>query len=754
MGRVDSQRMHVMQTSLFRMPEEAAALKAMNHIADISLQRPSPVLRKHGRESDGDIRSWDTRSSFAKDVQPTLTRPTRKYTRVDSAMSVATGAEDALGDAGLSFGRSFRVGWGPGGILVRPSAGNVLTSKIPVAQDATLSSKLLQHHLSHSPILPDDDGVPFASPLPDSLQFSSFASLFPSTDASAEASMFRLGSALFDPLSLHISSKAASPDIYNRVTLLTRKAALSTWLQHTVAPTVQEDLQTHLAASTPATAFTYLSGNQLERACEAAMDGGFPTLATLISQAGGDDHYRADLREQMDIWIDQKVDTLISRDLRKIYALLAGDFSSDVVQGLDWKRIFGLYLWFAEPLHAPIAQVFNSFTEINSDGSEDLLFSLLRLHSDQTCSLSQILQIRTSTGQLDYTLPWHLYIVLSRCMRVRDFPDRGDARVHHNNTDLDQPEPEPEFEGHSPTADLLTSSYALQLEHLGMIQEAVFVLLHLEASTGRRKAIQDLIIRSAPALDEWNIRGLVGSLKIPLKWVKEAQAIYALNAFTLPSPSFSFISDPSSSSPHPAYTAYELFLAAGNLDRAHDIAVLSLAPDAVLRNDYELLKELFSPFIPFSGDPDRGRVEGWYVRGKTFLDYANIMLRIPVLIPSDSNPVVEGLEPNTIPDAVRATELDDLVRGIPRLIALLPDVLSLAHSGSKSRSEKARTDQTQLKVKHQVALHEMTARLVKVVDRVRPSVLEQVQPQLLDEATKLQHIRASAVSSFVKSIQT
>ncbi|KAJ3813268.1 nuclear protein 96-domain-containing protein [Lentinula aff. lateritia] len=725
---VDSQRMHVMQTSLFRMPEEAAALKEMNQIADSPFPKLTPTLRKHGRESDGDIRSWDTRPSFAKDVQPALTRPTRKYTRVDSTMSVAVGAEDALADAGLSFGRSFRVGWGPGGVLVRPSSGTtVLKSKIPMPASDSLSPKLLQHQLSHSPISPDDGGVPFANPSPEVLLFSSFSSLFPATDASQEASMFRLGSALFDPLSLHLSSQAATPEIRQRVSLLTRKAALSTWLQYAVAPAVQEYLQTHLAASAPAIAFAHLTGNQLERACDVAMDGGNPTLATLIAQAGGDSQYRNDLLEQLEIWTNQKVDTLIDSDLRKIYALLAGDLTVDIVHGLDWKRIFGLYLWFVEPMHTPIAQVFNSFRESTDDGREDLLFSLLRLYSDETCSLSDILQPRTSTGQLNYTIPWHLYIILSRCMRVRDFPDRGDVRHDgHVSIDDDQPEPEPEFEGHSPTADLLTSSYALQLEQQGMVQEAIFVLLHLEGSAGRRKAIQDLLIRSAPMLDEWNIRGLVGSLKIPLRWVKEAQV---------------------------SYVAYELFLAAGNLNRAHDIAILSLAPDAVIRNDYDLLKEIFSPFVPFSGDSDNGRVEGWYVRGKAFLDYADIMTRIPTLIPSEINPVVEGLEPDAVPDAMRAKELDDLVRGIPRLISLLPDVLTLAHSGSKGGSRANRTDAAQLKLKHQVALHEMTARLVKIIDRVRPNAMEQVQPQLLDEATKLLHIRAAATSSFIKSIE-
>jgi nuclear pore complex protein Nup98-Nup96 len=38
--------------------------------------------------------------------------------------------------------------------------------------------------------------------------------------------------------------------------------------------------------------------------------------------------------------------------------------------------------------------------------------------------------------------------------------------------------------GHSPTADLLTCMYAAQLEGEGMIQEACFVLEHLEASAG------------------------------------------------------------------------------------------------------------------------------------------------------------------------------------------------------------------------------------------------------------------------------
>jgi nuclear pore complex protein Nup98-Nup96 len=66
---IDAQKMHVMQTSLFRMPEEAAALKALHQDTGTKPSRkrldiPSPpkvLSRKHGRESDGDAIRSDSR---------------------------------------------------------------------------------------------------------------------------------------------------------------------------------------------------------------------------------------------------------------------------------------------------------------------------------------------------------------------------------------------------------------------------------------------------------------------------------------------------------------------------------------------------------------------------------------------------------------------------------------------------------------------------------------------------------------------
>lgn len=74
------------------------------------------------------------------------------------------------------------------------------------------------------------------------------------------------------------------------------------------------------------------------------------------------------------------------------------------------------------------------------------------------------------------------------------------------------------------------------------------------------------------------------------------------------------------------YEAYELYLSAGLYDAAHDIAVLELAPDAVIRDDLALLRELFDVF---DGRP----VNGWSERGKV-LSPARSMVMDSVLIPS------------------------------------------------------------------------------------------------------------------------
>ncbi|KAH9848377.1 nuclear protein 96-domain-containing protein [Lenzites betulinus] len=761
---VDPQKMHVMQTSLFRMPEEEKALKALNQPQSRRrLLLSSNLTRKHSRDSEGEGFRADSRqrASFAHDIEPEPYRPSRKYSRVESAASAFVGHEHSFIDAGLAYGRSFRVGWGPGGTLAHlgelcgltgnsTSSANTSVVKLTaiplvsgVTSDASAhASRLLSHHLSNTSIEEDADGIPFANPS-SRLTFASFVAQFPSTDHSFEPALFRLGHALFDPIDFRLDD---IPDVHvrHRIRAIRRKTELSKWLKTAVSSAMDTDLRENLDTKWDRTVFTLLSGYQVERACEVAADGGNVKLASLIAQCPGDGEFREDLQEQLEIWRQERVDAHISEATRKIYALLSGvadtlkgsggsgvEYCADVdlARGLDWKRAFGLQLWYGLPMDAPIVDVFEAYDSRWREGRSsiaapvpwyaerpdptgspwklpskaqhpDALYSLIKLFADSECNLSDVLSsFSFSPSPADYRLPWHLYVLLSRCLRARDLADR-DTSVRRGSVDDDD-----RVEGHSPSADLLANSYASQLEQLGMIQEAVFVLLHVEGSAGRVKVIKELLTRSASKLDDWMTRGLVGSLKIPMAWINEAKAVHALDGGKL-------------------YEAYDLYIAAGLYDAAHDIAVLELAPDAVIRQDLVLLHELFDVF---DGRP----VSGWNDRGKVFLDYVQARTRLPQLRE-------RFVQDDGVLDAEESSELDQFSRSVPKLISVLPEVLP---------------DRTN--TRHTAAVAEMTTQLVRDLDQIRPLAIAQAQIRtpFFGDATRVRNIHSTMYERFLRTIE-
>ncbi|KZV72700.1 hypothetical protein PENSPDRAFT_575693 [Peniophora sp. CONT] len=755
---VDAQKAHVMQASLFRVPEESEALRRLD------AQIPSKQLSLAPAQARAGTVDMEDGLMPAPYPEPTFYHPSRAYARVDLASSSTNTANGSFVDAGLAFGRSFRASWGPGGSLVhlgkictpqsRPNvsanSSTLTKTQVPLTlasdDEDGLTSKLLQLHLSKSPIVIGSDGIPTADPSP-TLDFASFASLFPSTDHSFEAQLFRLGHALFDELDLGLGESVDVP-VMERIHGVRRKAALSAWLEDAVAPAVEGELRRLPAEAAAARAFSFLSGHQVEEACEAALINGDVRLATLIAQAGGDDESKADIGEQLDVWRIDRVDVHIPEDTRRIYGLLAGEVDrlegSDgtgiekcadvlIARGLDWKRTLGLHLWYSKPLEASIAEVFDAYdghreahpertaapkpwylAETTSTPApwnpprdtalDDALYNLIRLYADPQFTLSSLMTPHSfGPSPVDYALPWHLYIILSRCLRARDFTDRDEP------TDVDamsQGEDEDErVEGHSPSADILASSYAHQLEQAGLIQEAAFVLLHIESSVGREKAVKDLLARSAPLLDDWVMRGLAGSLKIPLAWVNEAKGMYCYSQGDV-------------------WEAYELYMQAGIYGAAHDIAVLELAPEAVIRDDLELISSLFTRIAGHA-------VEGWHLRGKAYLDYVDILTKLPELRQ-------QVLDPNAVADAAQAAEMEDLVRSIPRLIGILPDVL-------RDREDP----------RHNVALAEMVDSLTHELDASQQALTlsaNQLRAIPAEEATKLRHLQNSVSARFLAAV--
>ena len=72
------------------------------------------------------------------------------------------------------------------------------------------------------------------------------------------------------------------------------------------------------------------------------------------------------------------------------------------------------------------------------------------------------------------------------------------------------------------------------------------------------------------------------------------------------------------------YEAFDLYASAELWNAAHDLAVLELAPDAVVRQDHELLRTIF-------GRLSGHAIDGWHLRGKA--RKSNTIYLEPELIP-------------------------------------------------------------------------------------------------------------------------
>lgn len=118
-----------------------------------------------------------------------------------------------------------------------------------------------------------------------------------------------------------------------------------------------------------------------------------------------------------------------------------------------------------------------------------------------------------------------------------------------------------------------------------------------------------MLARNAPKIDEWMTAGLVGSLRIPASWVDEAK----VKSFTasLIRGSFFFQAIYALANGE-VYKAHQLYLSARMHTTAHDLVVTELAPDAIIRKDLQLLREMLDELSTH-------HVEGWHDRGKVCL---------------------------------------------------------------------------------------------------------------------------------------
>jgi len=140
-------------------------------------------------------------------------------------------------------------------------------------------------------------------------------------------------------------SRRTDPESY-------RIAALGAWIQQAVAAEVQAEKK--LVHSSEETCRILLSGRQLPQAAKAAQEGENWRLAALVAQAG---RCQADVRKQLAFW--KKTGTLdyINKDLLRVYHILSGNIAAEAAAKLTgdadevpicWLRALGMHLWYAD----------------------------------------------------------------------------------------------------------------------------------------------------------------------------------------------------------------------------------------------------------------------------------------------------------------------------------------------------------------------------------------------------------------------
>ncbi|WFD35581.1 hypothetical protein MCUN1_002437 [Malassezia cuniculi] len=572
------------------------------------------------------------------------------------AQTAACGALVAL-DAGLSFGRSFRAGFGPHGAYAwSPELGKLALGRTPTP-GADLE-RLLKIQLDAASIQ-SVDGVPVAECAPGT-RFATVAAHFSREDRSFSSQLWHLLAALFDPIDLETGD--ATDDVASRIAALRRKAAFSEWLQHAVAGTVQSESRAHVAASRSAElVHSLLSGFQVAQAAEAAVDVGDIRLATLVAQAGGDLETREHVAAQLAVWRDEGTDAYIDRRMRRVYSVLAGDVSD--ASGLDWKRALGMHVWYGTEFEAPLRDAVDAFEaavrapgsstappvphyrvdaqlgslrerELHAKEERDAMYELLRVAVDPAHPLEAALNARSfGPSAADDSLPWHVYIVLARALRARDFTDAIDAQLAGTPASCG-------------SGARLTLAYAAQLEDSGLWQWAAFVLLFLDTAAARAASLQALLARNVESIDA-HTSFLVDTLHIPQAWLWKARAVAAHARGDL-------------------YEEHKCLLEAQDLAGALRVAVKELATEAIIRGDQSLLIDLFAPFSAWeeaARAEDRSfDLEGWDT-GRMLLDYATLPQVIPSLLVQAAGSRLSASERDALDQAVARTH--ELIERVP-----------------------------------------------------------------------------------------
>jgi nuclear pore complex protein Nup98-Nup96 len=456
---------------------------------------------------------------------------------------------------------------------------------------------------------------------------------------------------------------------------------------------VWEDAQKHAqqAASAEEKAIAYLSCNNVADACHTLLAGLDLRLATMVAQIGGDATMRQSLVTQIEEWRRMDVLSEMEDPHRALYELLSGNCAQSEGKNvssrenkastfgiasrfaLDWRRAFGLRLWYGimhdEPIEMAVAQFADAirdgfedvkpvpwFTEANLDmgwddsdteNREDLLWGILKLYASSKLELDanieDVLAPENVSGHpMNARLAFQMFQLFRSRQEDRSEADerkvamptvRGHEEDDHRSSlmsstnsrfDKDPQAEHPLVE----LGDKITLTYAASLHTSEHWTTAAWVYSHLSSLAMCEHYIKALInqfsgTHSLEQSDATYIY-LTNDLHVPTTWLHAAAALQAKTR-----------GDALSQATH--------LIKADELDEAHEVLCRKVGPDAIVSRDYDPLRELMGGFLPTptsSPTSDRasttssvrglsGRrkepVQGWAQGGQIYFDYIELL---------------------------------------------------------------------------------------------------------------------------------
>lgn len=408
-------------------------------------------------------------------------------------------------------------------------------------------------------------------------------------------------------------------------------------------------------------AIAHLSANSVVEACDNLIGGQDYRLAILVAQIGSDRIIREDMATQVNQWRDLNVLSEFTEPIRALYGLLAGNtcvcegkkgpledraktFVISEQFSMDWKRAFGLRLWYAtlpeEPIEVAVKKYADDletherrkplpwfleeeapspWKDPNADQCEDILWGLLKLYAASQGSLpippltSIVSPHNTAGNPLDCRLSFQLHHALS-------------PRFPHATDPL--------------KADQLALSFSAQLDSAGEWLWAIFILLHLSSREQRKSCIQTLLTLHATDMadvEDPAFQTLTEEFKIPASWIWEAKALHARSI----------------TQNH--VQEVEFLLRAQNWEEAHATLCRVVGPRAIIERDYDGLKGLLDVFgggSEFLGD--------WDLGGGVYEDFVALMM--------DDGKRDSGQDAAKAKESWRTTVLKRLLGNLPSMV--------------------------------------------------------------------------------------